>query len=104
MRIFAPRRSALAVLAAGAIASSAVGTRNLLSGQALKAREVIPKSWDVPPRADGVYLPGGGPVQRWQRDVPVDIHLMVFGDSTATGYGCRDADEVPGVLIAPPKI
>ena len=30
MRIFAPRRSALAVLAAGAIASSAVGTRNLL--------------------------------------------------------------------------
>jgi lysophospholipase L1-like esterase len=25
---------------------------------------------------------------------------MVFGDSTATGYGCRDAEEVPGVLIA----
>src|SRR6202046_5339149 len=29
-----------------------------------------------------------------------DLHLMVFGDSTATGYGCRSADEVPGVLIA----
>jgi hypothetical protein len=100
VRIFAPRRSALAVLAAGAIASSAVGTRNLLSGQALKAREVIPKSWDVPPRADGVYLPGGGPVQRWQRDVPVDIHLMVFGDSTATGYGSTDAAEVPGARLA----
>ena len=25
---------------------------------------------------------------------------MVFGDSTATGYGCRDTDEVPGALIA----
>lgn len=100
VRIFAPRRSALAVLAAGAIASSAVGTRNLLSGQALKAREVIPKSWDVPPRADGVYLPGGGQVQRWQRDVPVDIHLMVFGDSTATGYGSTDAAEVPGARLS----
>jgi lysophospholipase L1-like esterase len=30
----------------------------------------------------------------------VDLHLMIFGDSTATGYGCRIADEVPGVLIA----
>lgn len=61
---------------------------------------MIPKSWDVPPRADGVYAPGGGPVRRWERDVPFDLHLMVFGDSTATGYGCRDADQVPGVLIA----
>ncbi len=25
---------------------------------------------------------------------------MVFGDSTAAGYGCREADEVPGVLLA----
>ena len=29
-----------------------------------------------------------------------DLHLMIFGDSTATGYGCRSAEEVPGVLIA----
>ncbi len=61
---------------------------------------MIPKAWDIPPRADGVYAPGGGPVQRWDRDVPYDLHLMVFGDSTATGYGCRTADEVPGVLLA----
>ena len=47
-----------------------------------------------------MYLPGGGPVERWQRGVPFDLHLMIFGDSTATGYGCRSADEVPGVLIA----
>jgi lysophospholipase L1-like esterase len=77
-----------------------VGARNLLAGQAVKARQVIPKSWDVPPRADGVYTGGGGPVERWSRDVPFDIHLMIFGDSTATGYGCKLADEVPGVLVA----
>ena len=57
----------------------------MLSGQADQARRVIPKSWDVPPRADGVYAPGGGPVERWHRGVPFDLHLMVFGDSTATG-------------------
>nr|WP_162464873.1 SGNH/GDSL hydrolase family protein [Mycolicibacterium sp. CBMA 329] len=96
------RRSTVA-FAAAALASTAsayIGARNLLSGQANKARQVIPKSWDVPPRADGVYHPGGGPAQKWERGVPFDLHLMIFGDSTATGYGCRVADEVPGVLIA----
>ena len=93
----------VALAAAGALASTGtayVGARNLLIGQAAKARSVIPKSWDVPPRADGVYTPGGGPVQRWQRGMDFDLHLMIFGDSTATGYGCRSAEEVPGVLIA----
>jgi lysophospholipase L1-like esterase len=32
--------------------------------------------------------------------MPFDLHLMIFGDSTAAGYGCRQADELPGVLIA----
>jgi lysophospholipase L1-like esterase len=99
----APRRSTLALAAAATLASTGsayVGARNLLSGQAEAARRVIPKSWDIPPRADGVYVPGGGPVQRWYRDVPFDLHLMIFGDSTATGCGCHVADEVPGVLIA----
>src|SRR5436305_3068915 len=93
----------VALAAAGALASTGtayVGARNLLISQAAKARSLIPKSWDVPPRADGVYSPGGGPVQRWQRGTDFDLHLMVFGDSTATGYGCRSAEEVPGVLIA----
>ena len=96
-------RSAVALTAAGVVVSTgvgALGVRNLLAGQAVKARQVIPKAWDVPPRADGVYLPSGGPVQRWDRDTDVDLHLMVFGDSTATGYGCATADEVPGVLVA----
>ena len=101
--IRAPRRSTIALAAAAALASTGsayVGARNLLSVQADQARQVIPKSWEVPPRADGVYTPGGGPVEKWHRDVPFDVHLMVFGDSTATGYGCAVADEVPGVLIA----
>jgi lysophospholipase L1-like esterase len=80
--------------------SAYVGARTFLSGQAEQARRVIPKSWDIPPRADGVYIAGGGPVERWHRGVPFDLHLMVFGDSTATGYGARTAEEVPGVMVA----
>src|SRR3954470_13373508 len=97
------RRSTIALAAAAGLASTGtayVGARNLLSIQADQARQVIPKSWEVPPRADGVYTPGGGPVEKWHRDVPFDLHLMIFGDSTATGYGCTLAEEVPGVLIA----
>ena len=88
---------------AGVLASTGgavVGARNLLSGQAEQARSVIPKAWDIPPRADGIYSPGGAPVRRWERGALFDIHLMIFGDSTATGYGCEDAEEVPGVRIA----
>ncbi|MGD9620114.1 MAG: SGNH/GDSL hydrolase family protein [Mycolicibacterium sp.] len=103
MGFSAPRRSAIALAAAATLASTGsayVGARNLLTGQAEQARRVIPKSWEAPPRADGVYSPGGGPVERWHRGVPFDLHLMIFGDSTATGYGCTSGDEVPGVLLA----
>lgn len=88
---------------AGVIASTCsavVGARSLLTGQADQARTVIPKAWDTPPRADGVYTPGAGRVTQWKRGMPFDLHLMVFGDSTATGYGCTDAREVPGALLA----
>jgi len=98
-----PRRSTILLAAVGALASTGsavVGARNLFTVQANQARGVIPKVRDAPPRADGVYTRGGGPVERWHRGVPFDLHLMVFGDSTATGLGCRTADEVPGVLIA----
>lgn len=89
--------------AMGVVASTGsayVGARSLLAGQADRTREVIPKIRDAPPRADGVYTRGAGPVGRWTRGMPVDLHLMIFGDSTATGFGCRCADEVPGVLVA----
>ncbi|MGK2882104.1 MAG: SGNH/GDSL hydrolase family protein [Mycobacterium sp.] len=102
MGIRVTRWSTVALAAAAAVASSGtvIGAKNLLSVQANQVRQVIPQAWDVPPRADGVYTSGGGPVERWSRGVPFDLHLMVFGDSTATGYGCHSADEVPGVLIA----
>ena len=92
MRIRVGRRSTIALAAAAGLASTGtayVGARNLLSGQADQARQVIPKSWDIPPRADGVYSAGGGPVEKWRRGMLFDLHLMVFGDSTAAGYGCR---------------
>ncbi|MBM9468602.1 SGNH/GDSL hydrolase family protein [Nakamurella leprariae] len=55
------------------------------------------------PRGDGVYRPdgtgpyrstGGGPGAR--RTVTV----AMVGDSTAVGYGCRTAAELPGVVLA----
>ncbi|EUA93104.1 GDSL-like Lipase/Acylhydrolase family protein [Mycobacterium ulcerans str. Harvey] len=98
-----PRRSTIALATAGALASTGtayLGARNLLVGQATHARTIIPKAWDVPPRADGVYSRGGGPVQRWRRGTPFDLHLMMFGDSTACGYGCGSPEEVPGVVMA----
>ena len=98
----APRRSTVALAAAATLASTGsayVGARTFLSGQADQARRVIPKAWDIPPRADGVYSPGGGPVERWHRGVQFDLHLMVFGDSTATGYGARNAEEVLRLLM-----
>ena len=51
------RRSTIALATVGALASTGtayLGARNLLVGQATHARTVIPKSWDIPPRADGV--------------------------------------------------
>ena len=98
-----PRRSAITLAAAGVFASSGglyLGVRNLLAGQADRARKTIPKAWDLPPRADGVYGPDDAGVRPFQHGASVDLHLMVFGDSTATGYGCRSAAEVPGALIA----
>lgn len=98
-----PRRSAIALATAGALASTGtayLGARSLLVGQATHARTIIPKAWDIPPRADGVYVRGGGPVERWHRGMAFDQHLMIFGDSIAAGYGCMSADEVPGVRVA----
>lgn len=95
--------SARTLAVAGVLASTGgavVGARNLLTGQAEQARSVIPRALAIPPRADGVYGPGNAAVRRWERGVEVGVHVMVFGDSMATGYGCQNADEVPGALIA----
>ena len=46
------------------------------------------------PRGDGVYTPRSG------RDLRRPLTLAMMGDSTAVGYGCRSADELPGVGLA----
>ncbi|AGM27793.1 Conserved hypothetical protein (lipolytic enzyme G-D-S-L?) [Mycobacteroides abscessus] len=103
--ILATRRrtiwAALSTGAAGAAMGTGVwGAYSFLNAQARQVRRVIPKTHDAPPVADGVYERGGGPVTRYTRGVQYDLHLAIFGDSTATGYGCHIPDEVPGVLLA----
>lgn len=98
------RRTIWAALSTGA-AGAAMGTAgwgaySFLNAQARQVRRVVPKTHDAPPVADGVYVRGGGPVTKYSRGVEFDLHLAIFGDSTATGYGCHVPDEVPGVLLA----
>ena len=45
------------------------------------------------PQGDGIYTPEFGASGR-------PITLAMMGDSTAVGYGCRTADELPGVGLA----
>lgn len=71
-----------------------------LSGQARTARTVIPHRTDSAPNGDGLYEGGGiGPLRVVRGSQP-DIHLMIFGDSTAAGLGVDVADETPGVRLA----
>ncbi|WP_072688093.1 SGNH/GDSL hydrolase family protein [Rhodococcus marinonascens] len=71
-----------------------------LMSQATRARDVIGRSVAKPPEADGVYAPGSTVPERWRRSTRYDVHLMIFGDSSAAGVGCMSAEEVPGVQIA----
>ncbi len=92
-----PRRSRpIALATAGALASTGTAylVHNLLVGPTRLT--VIPKSFNAPPRTKR-RTPGGGPI-RHGNAVPFDVHLMIFGDSTATGYGCASAERVPGVI------
>ena len=58
-----------------------------------------PHRTDNAPNGDGIYGPDGvGPI-RFRRSEPFDLHLMIFGDSTAAGLGAEVADETPGVQI-----
>lgn len=98
-------RTAAKAGAAAAIAGSSAGTASwvlytYLLSQAGDARGVIGRNVDKPPEADGVYTAGCAAPIRWHRGVPYDLHLMIFGDSTAAGLGCAVADEVPGVRLA----
>ncbi|GAA4397229.1 SGNH/GDSL hydrolase family protein [Tsukamurella soli] len=71
-----------------------------LTEQAKQARTVIPHRTDRAPSKDGVYIPGQHSVERLSAAHPAAIRLMIFGDSTACGLGCNDAEETPGVRLA----
>lgn len=71
-----------------------------LNSQAAVARKRIGRDTTKPPEADGVYSPAGGDPLPYRLGVEYDLHLMIFGDSTAAGLGCISPEEVPGVLIA----
>ncbi|KQR97405.1 GDSL family lipase [Williamsia sp. Leaf354] len=72
---------------------------SFLTGQARTAREVIPHRTDNAPNGDGLYLPDGSGPERITPRSEFDLHLMVFGDSTAAGLGADVADETPGVAL-----
>ncbi|KAA0023895.1 SGNH/GDSL hydrolase family protein [Antrihabitans cavernicola] len=98
-------RTAAVTGAATVVAGSSAGTASWaaykhLMSQASAARGAIGRTTAKPPEADGVYAAGGGAPERWQSGAHADLHLMIFGDSTAAGLGCTVADEVPGVLVA----
>lgn len=71
-----------------------------LNGQADHARTVIPHRTDNAPDGDGIYHPDGSGPTRYVRGSTYDLHLSMFGDSTAAGLGAEVADETPGVALA----
>ncbi|MDF3283145.1 GDSL-type esterase/lipase family protein [Gordonia sp. N1V] len=78
------------------------GGYNLLVWQAQKTRTVIPHRTDNAPDGDGIYRPdGSGPhrVTRDNRD-EIELHLAVFGDSTAAGLGADTGAQTPGARVA----
>lgn len=96
----AAKAGAATVLAGSSAGTASWAAYKALMSQASSARGVIGRNVTKPPEADGIYTAGSPTPQRWRPGVSADIHLMVFGDSTAAGVGCAFAEEVPGVLVA----
>ncbi|MET8870960.1 SGNH/GDSL hydrolase family protein [Nocardia sp. NPDC004604] len=88
------------VLAGSSAGTASWAAYRLLMAQAGAARGLIGRDTTKPPEADGIYSAGCDVPEPWRPGRPVDVHLMVFGDSTAAGVGCVTAEEVPGVRIA----
>ncbi|MEV5833938.1 SGNH/GDSL hydrolase family protein [Nocardia sp. NPDC052112] len=91
---------AATVLAGSGAGTAWWATYRLLMAQAGVARGVIGRDTSKPPEADGIYSAGCPAPQPWRTGLQADVHLMIFGDSTAAGVGCLSPEEVLGVRIA----
>lgn len=96
----AAKAGTAALLAGSGAGTASWAAYSYLVWQAGLARGQIVRTSRWPPEADGIYTAGCARPERWRRGADVDLHLMVFGDSTAAGLGCDVAEEVPGVLLA----
>lgn len=93
------RDLAATAAATAGTAGAGWGAWTFLNGQARAARSVIPHRTDNAPNGDGIYEAHGVGPLRFRRGDPFDLHLMIFGDSTAAGLGAETADETPGVQL-----
>lgn len=71
----------------GALGAAGYG---LIRAEAALARRTIGEPRDVPPDPTGTYGRYPGP----------PLHLVMLGDSSATGLGCDTPDQTPGALLA----
>lgn len=97
--VTARRWSVAAALSAGSAGTVAGAAYGLLMEQAKRARTTIGPPTALPPRADGVYSPDGGPVDP-APGARAALTLVLLGDSTAAGLGCTTPEELPGVILA----
>lgn len=93
------RDLAATAAATAGTAGAGWGAWTFLNSQARVARTVIPHRTDNAPNGDGIYEAHGVGPLRFRRDEPFDLHLMIFGDSTAAGLGAETPDETPGVQL-----
>lgn len=91
-RIARARRIAMtAAYGGGGIGLAGAVAAGLLYAQAKLARHLIPITDAPPPACDGRYGTGHG---------GEPVSLLVFGDSSAAGYGVKQSRETPGALLA----
>ncbi|MFN2537846.1 MAG: GDSL-type esterase/lipase family protein, partial [Mycobacteriales bacterium] len=95
MRLPRPGRRATQVatgtgLSAGSALALGVAAYGLIRAEAKLARRTIGEPTDLPPDPTGVYGRYLGPT----------LHLVMLGDSSATGLGCDSPAQTPGALLA----
>ncbi|GAA1997124.1 SGNH/GDSL hydrolase family protein [Nakamurella flavida] len=93
-----PALAEAALTAARLDGSYAPSTWGAVGGAAQQAADATAQRWL--PRGDGVYGPTGELVDGAPDGAGGVLRLAMLGDSTAVGFGCTVADELPGVMLA----